>query len=107
MADSGSPLPRKNGYRKNDYIVYYPDLIKPHFPHSHCSPIGKCAMREFGIVVGIFLKRTIGTERNSEIFQDKSHWKCNQFFEESNKCGLLRKLVCKFSNHIYMYYKNQ
>ena len=42
------PAPRKNGYRKNDYIVGYPDFTEPHFPHSHFPHII--------IVVGIFLK---------------------------------------------------
>ena len=53
--------PRKNGYRKDGYIVDCPDLIEPLFPHSPFSPTGKLAISEFGMAIGILRN---GTKRN-------------------------------------------
>ena len=63
--------PGKNGYRKNDYIVDYPDLIEPLFPHSHFrAPIYPLTPTngKFGIAVCIFLKKKESEPNGTAIF---------------------------------------
>ena len=81
MSESGfphsSPFPPPPGknYRKNDCIVYYPDLIEPLFPVVISIPRthplnGKWAIREFGIAVGNFLKRTKQNRKEQRDFYE-------------------------------------
>ena len=61
---SSSPHPRKNGYRKNDYIVDCPDLIELFFCHSpphHPTPPKIGVSENFGMAIAILRN---GTRRN-------------------------------------------
>ena len=70
-----SPFPTgKNDYSKDDYIVDCPDLIEPLSPIV-IFPNGKWVTGDFGIAVGILLKRTNQNQIEQQHFKGKSHWK--------------------------------
>ena len=81
LSESGlPPFPPENFYWKNDYIVDYPELIgllsptvispaapAPPPPEPPPSPFKrKMAIRELGIAVGIFVKRTIQNRKEQQ-----------------------------------------
>ena len=114
LADSGNcqrmvPLPlssRKNGYRKNDYTLDYPDFIEPLFSHSHSptTPTPTHTQMENGLLENVVLLLVFCNQviRTNQIRMEQQHFdrdvslEMDQFLKGDSKCNLFRKLVRKF-----------
>ena len=70
------PFPAENGYRKNNYIVDYLDLIESHFPLV-IFPNGKWVTGELCFVSLLVFSKKNESEPNgaATFFRNKSEWK--------------------------------
>ena len=96
------PRLRKNVFRKDDYIMNYPDLTEPLFPHSHPPPTHthtptphrNMVCPKFLYGKWCFAEGSVSeTEQIKDILRNKFYCKMYQFLKGGNKCDLFRRTI--------------